>query len=396
MSRGVDYYSWDDFTHYSVGRQLIIWGTGLTGEKAFSDLSKDYEIICFADSNTNKDEFCGIKVCSLDQIKDEKQSIILIAHQYVYEAIDWLKANDFDLFFHYETIEYNKTNKHRVCGTLPVKTGKQWISHSCYAHGMGAIDGVCLTNSKEAFLYSYSKGYRVFECDLAYTEAEELILLHLGDPFEYILKNKGDVLYKYAANSINRMSKDGLPYSYKELRMEKLFGVYQPLSFADLLDLMEEYEDIYIIPDMSHMDGARHYNTVIDVVKEKNDDLLDRFIFEINYEEIGEISNLQNKTSRVSYMLIHDHRQYLNNRYTNLELVECAKALNIKLIMVGVPRINQNLIDIAKEKEISIGAYCWIDSEATITKLMDMGIEFFCTESIFVKKKENDSKNFYT
>ena len=46
------------------------------------------------------------------------------------------------------------------------------------AHAMGGIDGRLYTNTREAFLQNYSRGFRVFELDLAMTTDSALVLAH--------------------------------------------------------------------------------------------------------------------------------------------------------------------------------------------------------------------------
>ena len=46
------------------------------------------------------------------------------------------------------------------------------------AHALGSIDGHTYTNSREAFLRSYSLGVRCFEVDLAVTQDNQLVCVH--------------------------------------------------------------------------------------------------------------------------------------------------------------------------------------------------------------------------
>lgn len=99
------------------------------------------------------------------------------------------------------------------------------------AHGMGAIGDLTIPNCLEGFLAQYEAGIRVFEADLRLTRDVKVVLRH-------------DWWGTW---------QEGIDWGHIPTRekfvSEKIQGEYMPLSFRDLLLLMEEYPDICIITD---------------------------------------------------------------------------------------------------------------------------------------------------
>lgn len=100
------------------------------------------------------------------------------------------------------------------------------------AHGMGAIDGLTLTNCLEGFLEQYEAGVRVFEADLRLTRDGQVVLRH-------------DWWHEDWQDGVSWVQ---IPTREKFVSTPVL-GRYTPLSFRDLLLLMEKYPDICIITD---------------------------------------------------------------------------------------------------------------------------------------------------
>lgn len=100
------------------------------------------------------------------------------------------------------------------------------------AHGMGSIEGLTLANCLEGFLEQYEAGVRVFEADLRLTRDGQVVLRHDWWPADW---------------------QDGISWAQIPTREKfvstPILGQYTPLSFRDLLLLMEEYPDICIVTD---------------------------------------------------------------------------------------------------------------------------------------------------
>lgn len=100
------------------------------------------------------------------------------------------------------------------------------------AHGMGSIGGLTTPNCVESFLAQYEAGIRVFEVDLRLTRDAKNVLRH---------------------DWWNASWQSGIDWARIPTRdkflSEKILDNYTPLSFRDLLQLMEVYPDVCVITD---------------------------------------------------------------------------------------------------------------------------------------------------
>ena len=108
---------------------------------------------------------------------------------------------------------------------------------SIIAHGMGAIMDTKILNCMEGFREQYDKGVRVFEVDLRLTADQRVVLRH-----------------DWRAGWQEGISETAIP-TLEEFRSKPLLEQYTPLSFQDLLLLMEEYPDICIVTDTKFIDA---------------------------------------------------------------------------------------------------------------------------------------------
>lgn len=106
------------------------------------------------------------------------------------------------------------------------------------AHAMGSIGDLATPNCVEGFLAQYEAGIRVFEADLRLTRDVKTVLRHdwWKEPWQ-----KGIDWARIPTRD--------------EFLSEKILDKYTPLSFRDLLLLMEAYPDICIITDTKFTDS---------------------------------------------------------------------------------------------------------------------------------------------
>ena len=105
------------------------------------------------------------------------------------------------------------------------------------AHGMGAMEGVATLNCLEGFQQQYERGVRVFEADLRLTSGLQVVLRH-----------------DWRAGWQAGISETQIP-SLTAFLNRPILERYTPLSFRDLLLLMEEYPDICVITDSKFTDA---------------------------------------------------------------------------------------------------------------------------------------------
>lgn len=104
-------------------------------------------------------------------------------------------------------------------------------------HGMGEVDGVTTLNCLEGFLAQYEQGVRAFEVDLRLTADQQVVLRH-----------------DWRAGWQSGVSEVSIP-TMKEFLARPILKQYTPLSFRDLLLLMEEYPDICVVTDTKFTDA---------------------------------------------------------------------------------------------------------------------------------------------
>lgn len=108
------------------------------------------------------------------------------------------------------------------------------------AHALGEIDRYTYTNSLEAFIESYSNGIRIFEVDLMLTSDKKLVLRHdWGNDWFKEFKQEEKISLEKKDTVLDLESFDKL----------KIYDNYTPLSFNDLIILMNKYKDIKVIID---------------------------------------------------------------------------------------------------------------------------------------------------
>lgn len=106
------------------------------------------------------------------------------------------------------------------------------------AHGMGKIGGLNTPNCLEGFLAQYEAGVRVFEADLRLTRDCQVVLRHDWWPADWQ----------------ENISWSRIP-TRDQFVSTPICGQYTPLSFRDLLVLLEIFPDICIITDSKFTDS---------------------------------------------------------------------------------------------------------------------------------------------
>jgi glycerophosphoryl diester phosphodiesterase len=117
-----------------------------------------------------------------------------------------------------------------VAATRPVDD--RWARCApAIAHGMGAIGDQLYSNSREAFLRQYTRGFRVFEVDLNTTTDGALVAAHDW----------------YTPSRMNGLR--GRPSSAEFARW-RIAGRYTPLRGSDLIELLRTHPDVRLVLDL--------------------------------------------------------------------------------------------------------------------------------------------------
>ena len=129
------------------------------------------------------------------------------------------------------------------------------------AHAFGGIDGNFYTNSREAFVLNYEKGFRTFEVDLVLLKDGSAFCAHDGAEWMYGL------------------DKPFLQTTADELSGRACLGKYTPLTGTELLDLACEYTDAsFFLHTKRTARGSTHdiLRALVSEAKERHLSVLDR------------------------------------------------------------------------------------------------------------------------
>ncbi|MFC6603710.1 glycerophosphodiester phosphodiesterase family protein [Ectobacillus funiculus] len=121
-------------------------------------------------------------------------------------------------------------------------------------HGLGFIEGYYVTNSLDALLVNYKRGFRVFEIDLNMTSDGHLVARHDWTPGHY----------QYLGQAYQPVAG---PIPFETFMSLKIHSKYQPASWEDILQVMREHPDLYVITDTKERDKNQVHQTFSYLVK---------------------------------------------------------------------------------------------------------------------------------
>jgi glycerophosphoryl diester phosphodiesterase len=141
------------------------------------------------------------------------------------------------------------------------------------SHGLGYIDGHYVTNTIEALKFNYERGFRVFEVDLNMTSDNRLIARHDWTAGHY----------QWLGQDYQPIEEEA-PIPFDDVMALKIHGKYNAPSWEQLLELMQEYPDIYLITDTKQKDEEnvrRTFSYLVEKAVEVDPDLLQRIVPQI-------------------------------------------------------------------------------------------------------------------
>lgn len=150
-------------------------------------------------------------------------------------------------------------------------------NHQMIAHALGEIDGYAETNCLEAFYASYDKGIRIFEADFQLTSDNHLVVRHDFEQISY---------YNLQQEVLNGDTSMDL----ERFVSEKIIHQYTSLTAKDLIALLVEHEDAYLVTDSKDLEPEivqEQFRQLVDIVLETgNMTLFDRIIVQIYNEDM--------------------------------------------------------------------------------------------------------------
>ncbi|WP_165861193.1 phosphatidylinositol-specific phospholipase C/glycerophosphodiester phosphodiesterase family protein [Paenibacillus paeoniae] len=249
-------------------------------------------------------------------------------------------------------------------GTLQgaADNGGGWKEHKWIAHALGGIHGSTYTNSYEAFMTNYRKGHRLFEADLLQTTDGELVARH-----DWSGKLQPDL-----ANL------NGRTLTLPQFESSLIRGRYRPLSFRDILDLMQTYPDFYLITDTKETDQLKikqQFTTLVQEAQAVNPALLNRIIPEIYSPEMHE-----------TVMSIYPFPNKMYSLYKSAaspkRIIEFVKEKQFTAVAMPLYRVflNPNLALALKKSGVQSYVHT-VNSVPNMKLLQKLGVHGFYTDS---------------
>jgi glycerophosphoryl diester phosphodiesterase len=176
-----------------------------------------------------------------------------------------------------------------ACMTNPVAASQadelaktsSFADEDLIAHALGGISGEAATNSYEAFLANYEKGYRRFEADLILSSDGVLVARHDWDSY----------LSDYIQPTLPDDEKEG-PIPFRDFKSHKIMGKYKPMGIKELIRLLDMYPDTYLVTDTKETDPniiRKQFEIIVKTANEINPDVLNRIVPEIYSEDMLQI-----------------------------------------------------------------------------------------------------------
>lgn len=246
-------------------------------------------------------------------------------------------------------------------------SGKGFHDHRIIAHAMGGVNGHEYTNSQEAFVVNYEQGTRIFEVDLMLTTEGNVVARHeWKDDTSEELGQLWDV----------PSDRVGERWSHKEFMETPILGVYTPLDWDRVLDLMQQYPDAYILTDTKEFDTdmiPEQIKAIVDATSHRDPALLDRIIPQIyNRPMLEELVKIDTFKNMVYTLYASDD--------SDADILEFVKETGVDIAM-PMDRANKKFISSLKESGAMVFVHT-INKEQDIRKMDKMGADGFITDFI--------------
>jgi len=239
------------------------------------------------------------------------------------------------------------------------------FSSKVVAHGLGSAGGEAVLNCLEGFQAQYARGARVFEVDLRMTSDLQVVLRH-----------------DWRGGWQDGVSETAVP-TLEEFLEKPVLGRYTPLSFRDLLLLMEEYPDICIVTDTKFTDAeivALQFGAMLQDAKDLGlSYLFDRVVIQV-YSEL----------SHRTIDSIHHFPYYIYTLYaegfdraeeTFREKAEFCRENGILGITMWDYWWKESFAPIAQEYGVAVFVHTVNDAEQALS-LLDSGVSAVYTDSL--------------
>lgn len=241
-----------------------------------------------------------------------------------------------------------------------------WENYRTIAHALGGLEGKTYLNSKESFIESYEKGCRLFEVDLVRTSDQVWVCRHSWN----------QSLGQWEEDEKKVLSAD-------EFLNTPIYGKYTPMSFRDLLLLLKDYPDAFVLLD-SKQYSIRNYGKTIEDYAEylkiateaDAKESLDQIIPEIYNEAMFPGTALAYRFPSYIYSL---WQEYTIEEIT--EIGDFCREKGIPAVTVYEEYWTEEIQEIFDRREILVYVYTVNDSEKA-AYYMKKGAAGICTDTL--------------
>lgn len=239
-------------------------------------------------------------------------------------------------------------------------------AHRMIAHAMGGISGQTYTNSYEAFIANYEKGIRVFEADFLLSADDDLIARHeWGESFTKMMGQEDGL----------KPERYGAIFSTQEFKDAKIMGRYEPLTWDNVLDLMVDYPDMYLVTDTKQIkpeEIEQIFSKIVDSAKQRDPEILTRIVPQIYNHPMWDQIEAIYPFESVIFTLYQTHE-------SDDEVLQFAEEKGLAAITMSEARANKNLV--SKLNKLGIPSYVHtINDVEKIQKFKKMGVYGFYTD----------------
>jgi len=246
-------------------------------------------------------------------------------------------------------------------GHVAAASREQWMHNRMIAHAMGSVGGESYTNSYEAFVTNYNKGFRLFEADLIMTSDGKIAARH-----DWAEKVQPDLPVS-----------PGQAPTLSQFKHSRIYGKYQPLSWEDIINLMTLYPDVYVIVDSKETDIPKirkQFETLVGDAVNADPEILQRVIPEIFNPEMYDT---------VMDIFPFPHKMYslYQTRASADSIVSFVKAKHITAVAMPVARTIISPTLIHRLNKLGVKSYVHtVNSAVVMNGLREVGAYGFYTE----------------
>jgi glycerophosphoryl diester phosphodiesterase len=201
----------------------------------------------------------------------------------------------------------------RAAALRPETLAGSYNPYGFVAHAMGSVNGLLYSNSLEAFQRSLGRGFRVFECDHVLLADGTALVAHDGLEANYGL----DKPFQQA--------------TWSELAGHRYRGQLTILRSQDVLQLLADHPDVYMIPDPKYARPEIYRAYVRQAAAMGRLDLLERVMPHV--ADQAELDALRAYYPLRNYVLALYHSQ-AHNRMDDAAAVDFVRRNRVPAVMM--------------------------------------------------------------